>query len=186
MFRWLFLILCMSSMVFAQQKTIDLSKIDPELAKQILAAEQDTTTTIQKAAEYVNLGKQVALVIKDCAKELSISVNDFVKTPVGKGVSFLIIWNYFGKDAIEHIGGFFLLIFVQLVTIIVHFRYFGVKKLKIYDSNKNVSDIKYLPRYPWSHDIAWDDDMIYPRGVCAIALGVFWLFGTVISFGWIF
>jgi hypothetical protein len=186
MFRWLALILCITSMAFAQQKTIDLSKIDPQLAAQILAAEHDTTTTIQKATKYVNLGKQVAIVIKDCAAELSVSVNDFVKTPVGKGVSFLIIWNYFGKDAIEHIGGFFLLIFIQLFTFIVHFRYFGIKKLKIYDASKNVCDIKYIARYPWSTDVAWDDDMIYPRGVFALILGVFWFFGTVVSFGYIF
>src|SRR3954470_10721136 len=85
----------------AQQTTVDLSKIDSQLAAQILEAQKkgntiDPKTMADQAKEWAGVGKAVGDGIGATARALSIEVNDFIKTPVGKWTFFFLFWYIIG------------------------------------------------------------------------------------------
>jgi len=46
--------------------------------------------------------KVVTGTVKDICNDLSITVNDFVKTPVGFGIGLIVFYKYMGKDLFEN------------------------------------------------------------------------------------
>ena len=112
-----------TSFAFAQITTVDLSKIDPEVAAQVLREIQKTRepekplVTASEAKEWAEVGAQIASGIAATAKGLSLEANEFIKTPVGKLTFFLIAWHFFGAQLWSIVGG--IIIWVVLSTIIL-------------------------------------------------------------------
>lgn len=83
---------------------VDLTQIDPEIAKQLIAAQQRAASsagTPEAAHAWAGVGKEVAEALSATAKGLSLEVNDFVKTPVGWWAMFLIIWLLLGTKLVK-------------------------------------------------------------------------------------
>jgi len=96
-------------------------------------------------AKWAEIGKGIATSLSAACKELSIGVNDFVKTPVGKLTTALIVWQVVGKD-IWHIILGMLLFFTMTPLVIGSFLYFHTnKKVKLADGK-----IEYVERFRWS------------------------------------
>lgn len=96
--------------VFAQTVSVDLNKIDPELAKQIIVEKSNTMPAPRKMLEWAQMGEGIAKALGAACKELSIEVNEFSKTPVGELTTFVIVWKMIGKDFINIFIGIGLLI----------------------------------------------------------------------------
>lgn len=80
-------------------------------------AATDTVTVRSEVTEWTKLIKDSIL---DVAHGLGIEVNEFVKTPVGKMVGFLIIWEVIGKD-IAAVG----LLLLLAVMVAISFKHFN-------------------------------------------------------------
>ena len=103
----------------AQQMTVDLSKLPPDVSATLLKAQQAiaqqekaaTATVVQniptvtQAEQWSNVGQNLANAIGAVAKTLSIEVNDFVKTPVGWWAFAFIFWYFLGNTFWHIIGG---------------------------------------------------------------------------------
>jgi hypothetical protein len=90
------------SPAYAISQNIDLEKIDPDVAAQVLKELQKQKTvapvaTITQAKEWASIGEDIAKAVAATAKALSMEVNDFVSTPVGSWAFFLVIWHFIGK-----------------------------------------------------------------------------------------
>lgn len=94
---------------------IDISKLSPEDQATFLslrdkaikgpqASHQGLTDTIKDITKGVNptslteWRKFITDTIKDICNDLNITVNEFIKTPAGAGISFLIIYHVAGKE----------------------------------------------------------------------------------------
>jgi hypothetical protein len=79
------------------QEILDAIKI----AKKSIPASQSTVAEMVKGVKLSDLNEWRMLItgtIKDVCNDLSITVNEFVKTPVGLGIAALIIYKVAGKD----------------------------------------------------------------------------------------
>jgi len=158
--------LCIVSPVFAVDNFIsleDLTNLSDQSKKDFVNKKMkewenaNTTTTniiknidIDKAEEWAKL---ISGTIKTICKDLSIEVNDFIKTDVGKITLFVIIYKVMGED-IKNI--FFGSIAWIIMTLIlgISFRYFHTKKkVKVKNDKGHTIDIKYVTRYEWSGGI---------------------------------
>jgi hypothetical protein len=85
----------------ASAQTLDTDGLTPEQLHQVqvqidqtkqTAAAQAPSQQAQKLSEYAQIGKGVAEAVGEAAKQLSVSVNDFAKTPVGDLTIKLIVF----------------------------------------------------------------------------------------------
>lgn len=139
----------------AQQIAVDLGTLDPHLATQLLQAKQqaaekqekakaaETIVTVNQAKQWADIGENVAKAIAATAKALSIEVNDFVKTPVGKWTLFFIFWYILGETVWTTVIGS--LIWLVLGLVIWHsFRIFHIPKTVEVDLGDGKKDKKLL------------------------------------------
>ncbi len=134
---------------FAQSVTIDLKNIDPKLATEILKAQKDSTqknvvpTTPAQAKEWATIGEEVAKAIAATAKALSIEVNEFVKTPVGKWTLFFIFWFLLGKKLWMIVGG--TIAWIALGALIwKSFNHFHLPQKKLVEEKGDTKKYEYV------------------------------------------
>jgi len=108
--------------------------------------------------------KLITGTIKDACNDLNISVNEFIKTPVGIGVAVLVIYKIAGADVLSKL--FEIIIFVPLwISVIVILYSLQRKYLSskvIYNHKKDVS-VDGKPKYEYSNpthttSYPWDSD----------------------------
>ena len=125
----------------AQEITVDLKKIDPNLAAKILDAQKKSSDpkpafTPDEAQKWSEIGESVAKAIAATAKGLSIEVNDFINTPVGKWSLFFVFWYLIGYKLWIIVGG--ILIWITLGSIILHsFKVFHIPRKKLVSETKS-------------------------------------------------
>jgi len=102
---------CLTGSALTQEMRLDLSKLPPDVAAQVLKAEQDRKggvqlpSTVEQAEQYAKIGEHVASAVAATAKGLSIEVNEFVKTPVGWWTFIFVFWYFLGAKLWHIIGG---------------------------------------------------------------------------------
>lgn len=101
--------------------------------------------SVDMMAKWADVGKGIAISLSAACKELSIGVNEFIKTPVGKLTTALIVWKVIGKDIWHMLLGF-ILFFITMPIVISSFIYFHMRK-KIKDKEGNIT---YVDRYNWA------------------------------------
>ena len=82
----------------------------------VLAKAVDNVTNPEKVSQWVQLGADIGKGLAGAAKEVGVAANEFVNTPVGKWVAFLIIWHFMGSMAV-HVGGGILILLVSITGI---------------------------------------------------------------------
>ena len=122
----------------AQQISIDLGKLDSNLAAKVIEAQQNiekakakvAVPTVSQAKEWADVGKNLAEAVGATAKTLSIEVNDFVKTPVGWWAFAFIFWYFLGAKIWSIFGG--TIVWIVLGSIVWHsFSTFHIPKKKL-------------------------------------------------------
>ncbi len=111
--------------------------------------------------------KLITNTIKDVCTDLNITVNDFVKTPVGMGVSGLIVYKIAGKDLLSKIISITLIIpvWISITLLILVVSWYMLSSKKIHygktetenDKGKKVityKDTVMEKRYDWNSDEA--------------------------------
>jgi hypothetical protein len=96
------ILLLLSCILFAQSSTnvsVDLSQLSSEARNEILNMKAGgSKPAVETAKEWAGVGAELGKAIASTCKELSIGVNDFVKTPVGKFTMLILAWKLIGKD----------------------------------------------------------------------------------------
>jgi hypothetical protein len=117
------LIFLLCSVLLAQTVTVDLAKLPSQARNEVINANNaDKPVDVEK---WAVIGKGLAQAIAECCKELSVGVNDFVRTPVGKITMLIIVWKMFAKDFL----GCILWIAVTIVCAFVFRLIFGSRKV---------------------------------------------------------
>lgn len=103
-FIMLFLMsLLIASPVMAQE--VDISGMSPEQIHLMQVygdqLKAQKPVKIQKINEYTILGKGIAEALSEAAKQLGVTVNDFVRMPVGQVTTALIVYKIIGHDVIH-------------------------------------------------------------------------------------
>ena len=128
--------------------------------------------------------KLITGTIKDACNDLNISVNDFIKTPVGIGVAALVIYKIAGADVLGKLFEIIILVPLWISVIIMLYslqrKYLNSKV--IYNHKKDVSvdgkpkyeyyDATHTTAYPWNSDEARTC-----FGICLLVIGV----GSIIT-----
>ncbi len=132
----------------ANYVSMDLEKLSPEEAVRVLAlqkkaAESTSISTAAQAESWAIVGEKWGKAIAAVAKELSITANEFIKTPVGKFTMVVIAWKVFGKDLWHIVGGSIAWLVISLI-ILWSFKFFHMKK-KV--CNKETKQTAYIARY---------------------------------------
>jgi hypothetical protein len=100
----------------------------------------------EKAEKWANI---ISGTIKTICNDLSITVNEFIKTPVGKVTLFLIVYKVIGED-IKRVVFACLGWVVSMTVILLLMRKFHMsERIKVLDNDKNVTSVKYVPRHNW-------------------------------------
>lgn len=120
---------------FAAQVTVDLENLSPQDAAKVLemqkqanmASKAKEPDTVKKIENWVDIGEKLGKAIAATCKELSVQVNDFIKTPVGRMTVAVILWKAVGKDLWHIVGG--ILCWMTITGIILwSFRFFHMKR----------------------------------------------------------
>lgn len=98
--------------------------------------------------------------IKDICNDLSITVNEFVKTPVGLGVAALIVYKVAGKDLLENALDVLILIpfwfIVTGINLYIGWYFFHCKTVYEYkdlgDGKIEKTNPKRVTAYAWEED----------------------------------
>ena len=124
-----------------------------ETAQDVLAVVKNTTPENLQA--WANL---ITSTIKTICQDLSITVNDFVKTPVGLGISALIFYKVAGKELLENALDIAIMVplWFLLTGIILFLGWYCYSGKTYYDSisynekgKKIRSGLKRMTRFPW-------------------------------------
>ena len=149
-----------TSLSFAQTGTLSMKDLEglsnsarQELINKKMKEFKASSTLVNmdpdKAEKWAKI---ISTTIRTVSKDLSIGVNEFIKTDVGKITVALIVYKVIGDD-IRHIVLGILWWFVTSLILGISFRHFhGNQKLKIKDKEGNVTEIKYIPRFAWNVD----------------------------------
>lgn len=134
--------------VSALQTNVDLDKMDPALAAQVLESQRKKeegkpAVTIQNAKEWAGIGEDVAKAIGATAKALSMEVNEFMKTPVGKWTFILIFWYVLGHKLWMIAGG--IMIWAVLGSLAwKSFKRFHMPQAVITKNKAGEDEVKYV------------------------------------------
>jgi hypothetical protein len=121
-----------------------VEKMNKESTSQLQETATQAVFNAAKDPEKLDQWRRlITQTLKDVCNDLNISVNEFVKTPVGLGVAALIFYKVAGKDLLETTFEIFLIIpFWLIVMTIIGFatRYFlGMKTEYIYVTAKPIA-----------------------------------------------
>lgn len=129
----------------------------------------------EEAEKWVNL---ISGVIKGVCQDLSIQVNEFIKSDVGKVTIAILIYKIVGEDILKSFIGVSIWALFAL-GVILSFRFFHMTKaVKTYNNEKKLTDIKYVRRYNWQSEdaktgSAWAHGIAIFFSVVAITIVIF-------------
>lgn len=95
--------------------------------------------------------------IKDVCNDLNVTVNEFVKTPVGLGIAAMIVYKVAGKELLH--SAMQIIVLTPLYLLITGFNLFIARKYLgqrfVYDitidgKTKTKTNGRYIPRYNWA------------------------------------
>lgn len=91
--------------LLVQKKLVEKNQLQAQ-AKQL----SDNIPDPDMVQKYVTLGEGIGKAFGGAAKEVGVTVNEFVKTPVGLMAMILIVWNYMGAMLVHLFAGISLMI----------------------------------------------------------------------------
>lgn len=150
------LVFLFCGIAYAENKVeIDLTKLSPEMVAQVMEAQSQAKNfdkgipTPTQMEQWTTLGTNLGQAIGATAKELSIGVNEFIKTPIGKVTAAVIIWKVVGRDIWRIVGGIMAWVVIASIVSISFRRFHFSERVE----NKE-GEVRYVPRYEFSSDDA--------------------------------
>ncbi len=128
--------------------TVDLEKLPETARSQVLnELEKESKKKKSNSIELKDLrdinpediqkwGRAIASGVKETANVLNVEVNEFIKTPVGKGTAFLVFWKFIGKDAWN---GMRVTLFLTIFMIIFNIILYRMAKIFLIPKNDKVT-----------------------------------------------
>jgi hypothetical protein len=101
--------------------TVDLNDLDQSAQSAVIAAKAKETAptkptvTVDEAKKWTNIGKGLGDAISSTCKALSMSVNDFIKTPAGLLTVAMLVLYLFGHTIWSIVGGSIIWLVLGLV-----------------------------------------------------------------------
>jgi len=144
------------------QEILDAIKI----AKKSIPDPKSTVAEMVRGVNPSDLNEWRMLItgtIKDVCNDLSITVNEFVKTPVGLGIAALIVYKVAGKDIMENafdvifaIPLWFTITFINFILILYFFKPVTIYNRIIEKDGKIIErrDPERQTRYPFKSNDA--------------------------------
>lgn len=132
--------------------------------------------------------KAISGTIKTICDDLSITVNEFVKTPVGMGVAFLVAYKLAGKELLDNALAIVVLVplwfFMTGLVLFIAWYFLSVKTVWDIDYNSEGKKVKTNPkrvsRYPWKPVDSSSNDLA-PRTCLVLFLIGMQILGTFIT-----
>lgn len=149
--------LVLASPAHATNVNVQLEDLDSSTAARVLEqlkAAQDKkkslvekmVPTADKATEWADVGVKLAGAIGAAAKALSVEVNDFVKTPVGKWAMIFLFWYLLGAKIWAILVGIFAWVGVGSIILWSYRRLHLGRRVKRVVDGKTEVTVEY---YPW-------------------------------------
>jgi len=155
----LFIIFSIVSISYAQQVTVDLTKLSNNSRNEIMDLQKKTEETKiptkENVKSWIGIGKEIGEAVNETAKALNVNVNEFAKTPVGKLTTFFLIYKIIGKDLTKLVLAICLFIFIMII-LLWSFRKFHLQEkiIEYCEDKKTIKQIRFFSRYDWNSDEA--------------------------------
>ena len=82
-----------------------LSTAQQAAVVQTITTQSTDVPTASKVDSWVNVGEHIGQALGGAAKEVGVTINAFVQTPVGKLATALIVWKLIGSVVVHVIAG---------------------------------------------------------------------------------
>ncbi|HLD91003.1 MAG TPA: hypothetical protein VI911_08330 [Patescibacteria group bacterium] len=142
--------------------TVDLSKVPPDVATQLLSMQKKAAQEAKESGSIVTDIKEVTdgldpekiqawslavgSVIKEVAGSIGISVNDFLKTPAGWGLAGVILWKtggpYLVDKCVAVVFGSSAWLLLTCIWLYVFYKLFFAKKKVIIEKDSPAGIVK--------------------------------------------
>jgi hypothetical protein len=120
---------------------------------------QDTIEAVSKLdpTELNEWRQLITGTIKDICNDLNVTVNEFVKTPVGFGVAILVFYKFMGADLLDNVFDFIIMVplwmFFTGVILFFGWKFYGSRIYYEISYNekgkKEKSNPKRIPNHEW-------------------------------------
>ncbi|RLI55923.1 MAG: hypothetical protein DRO87_08525 [Candidatus Thorarchaeota archaeon] len=164
----------------SSQERYDLMKLLDKVSedkKMVKAVSAQQVMDMANHPERLDAWRKVITgTIKDICNDLNVTVNEFIKTPVGMGVAGLIVYKVAGKDVLSNFMDFFILapfwVFSMALIMYLRSKYLGTSIT--YRSRKEIGTNKRgKPMYEYSDPVKvlnypWDSDDARVAFSCAL------------------
>jgi len=181
------------SITLPNNQTLDTSNLsDQDILNAIrLARKSSGNTSVSDVVNGMDPNKiddwrkLITGTIKDVCNDLSITVNEFVKTPVGLGIAALIVYKVAGKDLLDNALDIVIMIPLWFIFtgLVLFFGWYFFSNITVYDVSYNdtgkkiKSGGKRIPRYAWIENAKKETN----REPMAIFLIVFEIMFTILA-----
>lgn len=166
-----FLFLFLPLLAFADQTTVDISKLSSDQQAQILKeinnAQSSTSTSTpstsdvqSKLEKWKDIGEGLGAALVSASQQLGIAANQFVQTPVGKITMAIVVYKLIGTGLLQAISFLISATFFFSLAVVFFFKtpmdkveyefkpvlwgMFNRKKVKSYVINENIQAVYYL------------------------------------------
>lgn len=125
----------------------------------------------QKVTEWAQISQEFAKAIGLAARELNVSVNDFIVTPAGMITVGVILWSTLGKDLLLVLSIFFVAVVVWLLNRSLWFSHYDKKPRGFWIFRREVLVRRYFKyRDMEEGSLLW----------CFFSLAVLFIYSTVV------
>ena len=168
------------------QKTVDVSALSSDqLAKVQEFVRNADQSNIESMTEKVqNFSKAAAQGVISFAKELGVAANEFINTPAGKVVAFIVFMKFFGVTVMHSLVGAIFLFIVFPISFRMFIKYMvnGAHYVTEYDNIPVLGGL-YIRKVPKTVKENHSDSVDILKLVLAILSGASLVVGLVNIFG---
>lgn len=156
------------SLLFAQQVTVDLKDLSGDARNAVINSTKKNFSA-DDIEKYSKIGQAVGEAFKSVCQTLNVEVNAFVKTPVGKIMTVMLVWKIFGEDIKGMVGAalFVLIGYPIYFFLLRHFLLLRIVKL---NGKEEIVEYKY------------DGDAKLAVGAIFVTGAVIWVVAPILMF----
>jgi len=114
----------------------------------------ETIEKLESISKYGKIGAGIAKGLGAAARELDIATNEFMDTPAGSLVAFMLVYHFIGADIIGFFVGFFIMIPLSLYALNRALRWCRVTEIE-YDEKGNKRFLVGSPSTQTSEGVGW-------------------------------
>lgn len=148
---------------FAQQVTVDLSKLGPDARNAVIETNKkanEPAESVNTAKEWAGVAQGIGESVKELCKSLNVEVNSFIQTPAGKLLVFVLLWKLLFANLIASL--MFILVAIACVISWKHFHW--------NQDYTNAKGVEIKRAYRWRSEDAKIWSVIFHVGIFLLSL----------------